>query len=221
MLCHPRPLTTALMAATALLWLASVAQAQGVYRTVGPDGRVTFSDVPPRDATAPSVASQERSAAAARGPSLPFALQQVVTKYPATLYTTGNCGPCDSGRSLLVARGIPFAEKTVNTAEDIAAFDRLGTDRNLPLLVIGGQQVKGFSATEWNRYLDAAGYPATSALPSGHRPTQAQPLAPLKTAAEAPAPVDAPTDTPQQPASAPARSRPGGTDAANPTGIRF
>ena len=40
-------------AASLLMALASVvAQAQGVYRIVGPDGKVTFSDRPPAEATA-------------------------------------------------------------------------------------------------------------------------------------------------------------------------
>ena len=47
----------------------------------------------------------------------------------------------------------------------------------------GGQQLKGYSDLEWKQYLDAAGYPKSSQLPSGYRNP---PAAPLKVKALAP-----------------------------------
>jgi len=114
----------------ALLALACVAawgwsaQAQPVYRVVGPDGKVTFSDKPPADAK-PAATVGGTSRPTDNKPALPYELQQLAGKYPVTLYSTNGCGPCDSGRALLTKRGIPFVEKTVNTNEDMAAFARL------------------------------------------------------------------------------------------------
>jgi hypothetical protein len=34
---------------------------------------------------------------------------------------------------------------------------------------VGSQQIKSGSLSDWNSYLDAAGYPKTSALPAGYR----------------------------------------------------
>jgi glutaredoxin len=210
---------------TALLLCALVlpaAQAQGVYRVVGADGKVSFSDQPPSNAkSTEKVGVAGTQTAGVTRPNLPYELQQLVAKYPVTLYATQGCGPCDSGRSLLAARGVPHTEKTVNTPLDAAAFERISAENALPLLVIGGQQVKGYSATEWGRYLDAAGYPKTSLLPSGYRPPEAQPLAPLKTGSDAPTPATvAPTHaaTPAQPVR---KTPPPATNANNPTGIKF
>ena len=100
--------------------LAPLAQAQQVYRIVGPDGKVTFSDQPPPAASTAKVSAAKSSPASGVAfAGLPFELKQVANKYPVTLYSGDNCGPCGAARSLLTSRGIPFTEKTVTTAEDV------------------------------------------------------------------------------------------------------
>lgn len=143
------------------------AYAQQIYRFSGPDGRITFSDKAPLE---PSItATKERLVAVPAGSgldALPFELRQTATRYPVIFYTGPSCGPCTSGRALLSSRGVPYAEKTVTTAEDIEALKRLGGGTaSLPLLTIGAQQLRGFSEVEWVQFLDAAGYPKTSQLP--------------------------------------------------------
>ncbi|HRK38232.1 MAG TPA: DUF4124 domain-containing protein [Burkholderiaceae bacterium] len=210
---------------------AANVQAQPVYRIVGPDGKVTFSDKPPQDAKTPAAPATTARSAEAR-PSLPYELQQLASKYPVTLYSASGCSPCDQGRALLTKRGVPFTEKTVNTNEDLVAFKRVSTEGALPLLTIGGQSIKGYSDSEWTSYLDAAGYPKQSALPPSYRPAAAEPLSPLKTAAQAPSPAGTETANPTgatasandgKPA-APQRPRPPAPPANNPNnpaGIRF
>ncbi len=219
---HAHPfLATALAALVSAMVLSTPVSAQQVYRIVGPDGRVTFSDKPPQDASAkantrpaPTVALP--AAGAAGGGSLPFELRQVAAKFPVTLYTGNNCGPCGGGRAFLSARGIPFTEKTVNTNSDIEALQRLsGGAPSLPTLTIGGQQLKGYSETEWTSFLDAAGYPKTSALPPGFRQAAATPLIAVQPQPVAAAP--APADTPIAPLAPP----PAAEAPSNPAGIRF
>lgn len=215
----PAPLALRL-AALALAMAACAAGAQQVYRIVGPDGRVTFSDKPPADggaraAPAPSAATPGLAAANGNA-TLPFELRQVASRYPVTLYTGPNCAPCGSGRTYLSQRGIPFSEKTVTSAEDIAALDRLsGGSAALPLVTVGSQQLKGFSEAEWSQFLDAAGYPRTSRLPPGWRQPEPAPLVvaqPLRPAAPTATADAAP------PAPAPALPLPAGS---NPAGIIF
>ncbi|PWW44695.1 glutaredoxin [Melaminivora alkalimesophila] len=201
------------------LALAGGAHAQQVYRIVGPDGKVTFSDRAPAEGA--SAAPVGRSTAVPPSPTLPPALRQASQRYPVTLYTSSDCAPCDSARALLTQRGIPFAERTVSSNDDIDALKRLSGDASLPLATIGAQQLKGFSDTEWTRYLDAAGYPKQSQLPPGYR-------------RPAPAPMVAvvPKAAPAEPAAAPgsgeaggnapsAPARPAGPAPANPAGIVF
>lgn len=205
----------ALAAAVAVSALLSPAvSAQGVYRVVGPDGKVTYSDQPPpANANARPVGGA--SAAAANSSALPAELRQAAGRYPVTLYAGADCGPCDSGRSFLSARGIPFTEKTVNSSDDIAAFKRLSGATSLPLLSVGGQYLKGYSESEWTQYLDAAGYPKTSVLPASYRRTAATPLVEAKAAA-APATTAQKAQEPKAPAEIPVSA-----PATNPSGIKF
>ncbi len=198
------------------LGLVSVsALSQGVYRIVGPDGRVSYSDQPPPAANARPVASGAPGAAGGANAQLPFELRQVASRYPVVLYTSAECAPCNSGRNLLNARGIPYSEKTITTNEDAEALKRLSGQTSLPFVTIGSQQIKGYSDGEWTQFLDAAGYPKQSALPSAYRRATPTPLV-----AVAPAAAPAPATTAQsQPAesSTPSVAPP----VTNPAGIRF
>ncbi|HQR97548.1 MULTISPECIES: glutaredoxin domain-containing protein [unclassified Polaromonas] len=195
---------------------SSLSQAQPVYRIVGPDGKVTFSDKPP-----PAASNAKVTAAGADGArgvataSLPFELRKVVGQYPVTLYSGENCGPCASARSLLTTRGVPFAEKTIATNEDAQALQRISGDNSLPFLTIGSQQLKGFSDAEWTQFLDAAGYPKSSVLPASYRQA---PATPLVTVAPTPAPA---TTAAARPGTPVAPSTPVTPPPSNPAGIRF
>ncbi len=166
--------------------------AQPIYRIVGPDGRVTFSDRPPAGAekAVPLGAGGRAQPADSGSAELPFELRQLVARYPVTLYTGDNCEPCIAARNLLAERGIPYTERTVRSNADIEALQRISGDASVPLLTIGSQRLKGYSPTDWNSYLDAAGYPASSRLPAGYRNPPPQPLAPPEAAPPAaPAPA--------------------------------
>ncbi|CAN5173417.1 hypothetical protein BH10PSE16_BH10PSE16_07170 [soil metagenome] len=196
-------------------------QAQQVYRIIGLDGKVTFSDRPPPPSVSNAKVS-ETTASAAGGEAfagLPYELRQVALKYPVVLYTSDNCVPCGAGRSMLTSRGVPFSEKTVSTAVDAEALQRLSGETSLPFLTIGGQQLKGFSDAEWTQFLNAAGYPKSSALPSSYRPPAPAPLvtvaAPTASASEGTEAKTGKTTTP-----APRPVQPPAT-ISNPAGIRF
>jgi glutaredoxin len=205
-----------------VLGLAGVsASAQGVYRIVGPDGRVTFSDQPPATAGARPVGSTGSTAAPDSAAQLPFQLRQVVARYPVTLYSAKECAPCNSGRNLLNARGIPYTEKSIDTPEDGDALKRLSGEASLPFLTIGGQQIKGYSDTEWTQFLDAAGYPKTSALPASYRRPAPAPLVAARPLA-APPVAGAPTSGTAAPTTPPPSAQvPVVPPVNNPAGIRF
>ena len=215
-----KPLLPPLLASLLMTLAGASAQAQGVYRIVGPDGKVTFSDRPPADAPAQAARTTGAAPAAASGnASLPFELRQIATRFPVTIYTGNDCAPCTGLRNALVARGVPFTERTVTTSEDAAALQRLRGSTSLPFGSIGGQQLVGFSDGEWTQYLDAAGYPKQSQLPSSYRPPAATPLVAVKAVETAPTEEKPKAPTPSRPAPA---ARPAeGPTPSNPAGIRF
>ena len=196
-----------------LVGATAAANAQQVFRIVGPDGKVTFSDKPPAETSAKVTMGSSASGGGVASSSLPFELRQVAQKYPVTLYTGDNCGPCQSARSMLINRGVPFAEKSVMTPEDSQALQRLSGENSLPFATIGGQQLKGYSDAEWTQFLNAAGYPASSVLSSSYRQPAATPLVAV---AAAPA-----TNSPAAPARAAAPAQQPAPAAASPSGIRF
>lgn len=206
------------LAAALLLLMAGTAAAQGLYRQVDAQGRVSYTDQPPTATTAPVAGGAARGpAGGAPGASgaLPYALRQIVQRYPVVLYAREDCEPCSAGRNLLRTRGIPFDERTVETPRDVAALERLSGQNALPLLTVGSQQLKGFADAEWTQYLDAAGYAPSVQLPPGYQHPPARPLV-------AAAPAAAPQPTAEAPGTAPASTpRPAPTAPANPAGIRF
>lgn len=208
------PLARSLGLVAAALTLASVAlPAHAVYKIVGPDGKVTYSDTPPPTG-GPAKVQAVAVGSGGGAPNLsglPYELQQAASKYPVTLYTTAGCRPCDAGRQLLQRRGVPFAERTLSaTSEDQAALQSLAGTTSLPVLTIGQQQLKSLAPGEWNSYLDAAGYPRESKLPANYRAPSPTPLVtPTAAATAADAAPAAQSDT-----SAPAR-------AASGPNIRF
>ena len=208
---HRRPILV-------LAALALAGPANALYKVVGPDGKITYSDRAPAEN---GKASQIKGGGGAGDVTagLPYELRQVAGKFPVTLYTKDNCAPCAEARSHLRQRGVPFSEKTVNTRADIDAFKSTEGTTTIPVVRIGGQQLQGFSGPEWNNYLDAAGYPAKSALPSTYRFPAAQPMVAREALPAADAASKADGDRRGAPADA--RTPAPATPATTPGGIRF
>ena len=185
--------------------------AWALYKVVGPDGRITYTDRAPSDKPAQAIKANGSTASTE---SLPYELQRVVSRYPVSLFTGPKCAPCDAARQLLKDRGVPFVEKTVSTADDAGAYTKQeGTDQ-LPSVRIGQKQLLGYNQTEWTSYIDAAGYPAKSALPLNYRWPEAAPLAPMATGA----PKTPAASMPGKPTPATGGNTPAGSA---PPGFRF
>jgi glutaredoxin len=185
--------------------------AQQVYKSVDKNGRVTYSEVPPLPGSGDKLTGES-----AANPPLPYTLQQVVSRYPVTIYTTPDCGACISAKLMLTQRGVPFTERTVSNNDDFEAFKRISAENSFPLATIATQQLKGYQEEEWTKYLDAAGYPKTSTLPRNYRNAEAASLTPKKVvekvekaaAPDKPAAVQPAAIAPQAPNN-------------NPAGIKF
>ncbi len=183
--------------------LLATTSAHAQYKVVGPDGKVSYTDRPPVGTKAQPVGSGATGGGSVATGNLPYELKQVVSRFPVTLYTSSDCSPCDSGRAMLKQRGIPFAERTVSTPEDSASFKRIEGVDTLPVLRIGGQQLKGFASDAWNNDLTTAGYPAQSKLPASYSYPAPTPLAPKPATPVADAPSQRPAATPPSEGSAP------------------
>jgi glutaredoxin len=150
--------------AAASVVLAGLAAAQStVYRWTDKDGKVHFSDVPPPEA---KDLTQKRVGDTAPDTALPYATQVATQRNPVTLYVKDQCKPCDDGRALLSRRGIPYTERNAQgNAAEVEAVKKLAGTPEVPLLLVGATQLKGYSEDAWMSALDAAGYPPS--LPPG------------------------------------------------------
>jgi glutaredoxin len=193
--------------AVATLMLSAL-PAHALFKVVGPDGKITYSDrAPPGDTRAVQV--NRDGSIAANDVALPFALRQVMAKFPVTLYTASKCEACDMGRALLQRRGIPFSERTANTNEDKEVWEKITGGQEAPVMKVGAQVMRGFNATSWEETLDVAGYSRQSQLPPNYKAAAAQPLVePKPSTPPVITPVTAPAPAPVDPQS-------------NPRGIRF
>jgi glutaredoxin len=197
--------------AVALAISASTALAQ-LYRWTDQQGRVHITDTPPPPSakdvkkgpggSAPAPAGKGEPAAG----NEPFALQLARKNNPVTLYTTPGCDACGEARKLLNTRGIPFKEISVNDEKQLEELKRVVGSNSVPSMIVGSAVQKGFEEGNYNRALDAAGYPKAGTLAPRNqaepqqveRPTGDTDTTPKPTAEAAPSGPYAPGAPPQR-----------------------
>ena len=156
--------------------ISAAVPAWALYKVVGADGKVTYTDRPAARQPV-SVVPMADSSESPAGAALPPALRRVAERYPVTLYVAEGCGsPCDSARQFLRRRGIPYSERQVASRSDLEALERLSGGREAPTLAIGKQVLRGYAQPTWQQYLDLAGYPPESRLPPSYLPPTPRPL---------------------------------------------
>ena len=211
----PRPLAWLpwLVLATGLVMASS---SHALYKVIGPDGKVTYTDRAPGTAEGKVSPLGGRVEAAPSGVVLPLELREAVSRYPVTLYTaSGACEPCNAARTLLRGRGVPYSEKQVLGPEDSEALQRVSGGLDAPTLMIGAQALRGLAPEVWGQYLDSAGYPRQSKLPQGYQYPAATPITERREAAPRPA------ATTTRAAAPVAEAAPAAPPAPAPGAIRF
>jgi len=163
-----------------LMVVSSLAQAGGLYRWIDEKGKVHYGDERPPVADV----EEKRLSDGVEGAGLRYETQRAQKLFPVTLYVAENCAEfCKRARELLTRRGIPFAEKSLVTKEEIDAFKAASGSDNIPALGVGKTFVNGFNSELWSKELDIAGYPKIAP----YRPRVEVPAAVNETAASAPA----------------------------------
>lgn len=151
--------------ALCLLMLATAVSAQSMYRWVDKDGKVHYTDRPPAKAEAAQV-EKKSSVMLGVDQTATYTLRKAMADYPVTLYTDKDCDPCKEARTLLNKRGVPFTEKNVYNNDALQAELRtlVASDKMVvPVMQVGTKILKGFLASDWNKLLDASGYPKATA----------------------------------------------------------
>jgi glutaredoxin len=142
-----------------LCLLATATASAEIYRWTDSEGRIHYSDKPPKDAQAaqvkikinsisgPAVVTQSEKPAPAAG-----------ARDPVKIFTTAWCGFCKKAKNQLAARGVPFREIDVEASDSgRREFAALG-GRGVPVILVGSQRMDGFDAAGLDAMLAAGGY---------------------------------------------------------------
>ena len=138
-------------------------------------GLISYGDRPPPDAQnllkidLLTIGEQTQSL-------LPYQVRRAASNFPIMLFTAKNCTACLSARDFLNKRGVPFAERTIETGDDASELKRLTGAEGVPVMTLGSQPLLAFNPDDWNNGLDATGYPPTSTLPKTFKQEPARPL---------------------------------------------
>jgi glutaredoxin len=154
-----------LLRVVACLIALSSAHAQTLYRSIGPDGRVVYSDKPPADGRVDKTLKFENLPASEVPASTWSYVEQLrrmkaaeppaVQAQGVVLYAASWCGYCKKAKAYLAGRGIAYQEIDIDTEAGKRAFALAGGGRGVPLLVANGQQVKGFAPKAYDAVLAA------------------------------------------------------------------
>jgi glutaredoxin len=152
-----------------LLAASLSAQAGELYRWVDEKGKVHYGDVPAPVADI----EKKKFSDAVPDSDVPYATRRAQQNFPVTLYVADNCTDvCTQAREMLTKRGIPFAEKSLVTKDEIDAFKAASGGENVPALGVGKSYFHGFNDGRWHSELDIAGYPKLAP----YRPRTASPV---------------------------------------------
>ncbi|MBS1143043.1 MAG: hypothetical protein H6R14_449 [Proteobacteria bacterium] len=142
------------------LLVGGTAGADNVYRSVGPDGRVTYSDHPPTTGKVQKIYSFENLPASPVPEStLNFrqdaekSMKKRLAAQPASgtvLYSAEWCGYCRKAKAYLNNRGVAYQEIDIDTPDGKQAFSAVGRGGGIPLLIANGQRVQGFTAAAYD-----------------------------------------------------------------------
>lgn len=138
-------------------------------------GQINYGDRPPPDAQ--NLLRIDLSMIGEQTQSLlPYQVRRAASNFPVMLFTAKNCLPCGPARDFLNKRGIPFAERTIESGDDAMELKRLTNAEGVPVLALGAKPLLAFNPDDWHDGLDATGYPRTSMLPVSFKQEPARPL---------------------------------------------
>ena len=133
-----------------------------MYKSVGADGRIVYSDRPPVEGRLEATIKFEHLPSSPLPASTSSYLEQLRQTGAATsasnptqgvvLYSASWCGFCKRAKAYLAGNGISYQEFDVETKDGMAAFAQAGGGKGVPLLIADGQRVQGFTPAAYDAF---------------------------------------------------------------------
>ena len=148
-------LSRVLLLASALAASMAV-PAQTVYKSVGPDGRIVYSDQPPTTGKLQKTLKFELASSALPASAASF-MEQFRKTHPSgspvvaavkgvTLYSAVWCGYCKQAKAWLGGHGVAYTNIDIDAPGGTAALAQAtGGGGGVPVLVVDGHTLNGFS----------------------------------------------------------------------------
>jgi glutaredoxin len=156
------------LAALALLLAPALVHADTVYKSVGPDGRVVYSQEPPagnrleKTMTFTNLPSTPLPASVIRyqdemqkSMKKRFADSGSLASLPV-LFSAAWCGYCKQAKAYLADKRIAFQEYDIDTPDGVQRFVESGGGRGVPVLLWNSQRVQGFSRPAYDALFKAS-----------------------------------------------------------------
>ena len=116
---------------------AGVAAQDATYHWKDERGISHYSDRPPRSPS--RILRPDASLHRRQTNCRLYLVRKVAADFPVTVYVADTCGqPCEDGRALLSARGIPFSQVRVATPDEVTALrSRFNGSGIVPAILVG------------------------------------------------------------------------------------
>jgi glutaredoxin len=160
---NPNARSIAVLFAASLLAIAA-ASAQTVYKSVGPDGKIVYSDHAPTTGRLEKTMKFELASSALPASAASY-MEQFRKTHPAgaapaaagkgvTLYSAVWCGYCKQAKAWLGARGVAYNNVDIDAPGGMAALAQAsGGSTGVPVLVVDGKKMTGFSSGAYDAAL--------------------------------------------------------------------
>jgi len=149
-----------LLASLAASGVALAQTTTTLYKSTGPDGKTIYSDRPP------SNAKEAKTLTFQNGPASPLSAETLAyveqlrksadarasapPPRETVLFSATWCGYCKQAKAYLASKQVAYSEFDIDTKDGLLAFARAGGKGGVPLLVVDGKSVAGFSVPSYD-----------------------------------------------------------------------